>query len=188
MMKRVFVAIDISDEARNQTFAYLENLRKDFRDFRVGWERREKLHLTLKFLGDIDEKQLSNLKEAVKKTTKQFAKFKICLSGTGVFPKPKNARVLWICLGDENDNLLKLFELLENECEKTGFPKEEKKFHPHLTIARLREPDKSRKLAEKHLAEKFERVNFEVSAIVIYESQLFPTGSKYRKIEELRLI
>lgn len=182
MTKRIFIAVDISDEARSKSAVYLEKLRKDFRDLRVGWEQAEKLHLTLKFLGDLDEQQLAKIKEAVRETARHFAKFTISLQNTGVFPNPKNARVLWIGLDDEPDNLLKIFEMLETECQNSGFPKETKKFHPHLTIARLREPNKSRKLVERHLAEKFERIEFEVSQIVIYESQLLPTGSKFYKL------
>ena len=62
-MKRIFIAVDISDEVRRIVTAYIENLRKDFRDVRVGWDKPEKLHLTLKFLGDVDEKQLESFKE-----------------------------------------------------------------------------------------------------------------------------
>jgi 2'-5' RNA ligase len=187
MIKRIFIAIEISAEARNEANSYLENLKKDFGDLRVGWERAEKLHLTLKFIGDVEESQLSKVIESVEKTAVKFEKFNISLEGTGVFPKPKNARILWIGFKDKGNYLLKIFEILEAELNKIGFAKESKRFHPHLTIARLKEPEKARKLVEKHLNESFEEIEFEVSEITIYESQLLPTGSKYQKIKSIPL-
>ena len=61
MIKRIFIAIDISADVREKTAEYIQDLRKDFQDLRVGWERAGKLHLTLKFLGDVDENQINNL-------------------------------------------------------------------------------------------------------------------------------
>jgi 2'-5' RNA ligase len=178
-MKRIFVAIDISDEARGKVSDYIETLRNEFRHLRVGWEKDEKLHLTLKFLGDIDDYQLEKLTNAVQKTNKKISNFKLQISETGVFPNERKGRILWLDLKDETGNLLKLNKQLEEECLKIGFPKEKRNFKPHLTIARLREPLKSKGLITKHLQNEFEPVEFEVSEIVILESKLKPTGSIY---------
>lgn len=188
MRKRIFIAINISEEARTQANNYLENLRKDFRPLRVGWERAEKLHLTLKFLGEIDEKQLMDLEKIVEQTARKIKKFNIGLAGTGIFPDLRKARVLWIGVTDKDKVLPEIFELLNTELTKLGFQRENKAFRPHLTIARLREPEKSRSLAERHLAEKFEPVEFEVAEIVIYESRLLPTGSKYSIVSKFELV
>ena len=188
-MKRIFVAVPISAEARRRAASYIESLRAEFREARVGWEKAEKLHLTLKFLGDCDERQLRNLENAVANSAKSFfdseniANFKIQISETGVFPSKRNGRILWLGLHDESGNLAKINRILETECEKMGFEKENRSFKPHLTIARLKEPHKSGHLAEKHLENTFEPVEFEVSEIVIYESKLQPTGSIYRKLK-----
>lgn len=187
MMKRIFVAIDISEEARFITKNYLDNLRNSFTDLRVGWEKAEKLHITLKFLGDIEEKQLIKLNEAIKIIAQKINKFSISINKTGVFPNAKKARVLWLGLKDESDNLMIMHQLLETELISLGFAKEEKKFTPHLTIARIREPNKAEKLVEKHLSNNFEPIKFQVSEIVIYESILAPTGSTYQKIKTIEL-
>jgi len=141
MKKRIFVAIDISDGARNTVANYIEDLRGEFSNARVGWERVEKLHLTIKFLGDIDSIQLQHLTEAVEKTARQFSKFNLQISQTGVFPPKRNARILWLGIDDEARNLQKINDILETECEKKGFVKESRKFKAHLTIGRLREPN-----------------------------------------------
>ncbi len=178
-MKRIFVAIDISAEARRHVSDYITELREKISNVRVGWELPEKLHLTLKFLSEIDETQLSDLTEAVDKTAKQISDFKLRVSKTGAFPSEKNARILWLGLEDESKSLQKLNEILETECERIGFIREKRSFKPHLTIARLREPHKSKGLIEKHLQNEFESDEFTVSEITVYESRLQKTGSIY---------
>jgi 2'-5' RNA ligase len=186
-MKRIFTAIDISDEARAKTADYIKNLREEFAQIRVGWERTEKLHLTLKFFGDVDEEQLTKLTVAVEETAKQLSDFRLQITETGVFPSKRNARVLWLGVRDEKGILQKLNEILENECEKKGFVREKRNFKAHLTIARLREPHSSKELVERHLINKFYSDQFQVSKIAIYESHLQKTGSIYEKIKNAEL-
>ena len=178
-MKRIFVAIDIRDDARQAVSDYIADLRAEFSNVCAGWDRPEKLHLTLKFLGETDETQLLGLREAVKESAKQFSEFKLRISKTGAFPSEKNARILWLGIKDEMKSLLKLNETLEIECERSGFVREKRSFKPHLTIARLREPQKSNLLIERHLKSDFVSEEFAVSEIVIYESHLQKTGSIY---------
>jgi len=187
MEKRIFVAIDISEEARRKVADYIENLRGEFSNLRVGWEKSEKLHLTVKFLGDIDSNELQNLTEAVEKTARQFSNFNLQISRTGVFPSKRNARILWLGVDDEHENLQKINDILETECEQKGFVNEKRKFKAHLTIGRLREPNKSKELIDRHLNKTFAAVKFEVSEIVIYESRLQKSGSIYTKYKNLNL-
>ena len=183
MKKRIFVAVDISDEARRKVADYIETLRNKFPRLRVGWDKPEKLHLTLKFIGDTDEKQLETLDMIVEKIASEISNFKFQISNTGVFPSVKNARVLWIDILDEKGSLAELNRQIEIECVKNGFPREKRNYKSHLTIARLREPHLSGKLVENHLQTNFEPVEMEVSAIVIYESRLQPTGSIYSIVQ-----
>jgi 2'-5' RNA ligase len=162
-------------------------LRETFPRLRVSWDKPEKLHLTLKFLGDSTDEQVEKLKSIIQNVSGEISNFELEIARTGVFPNPRNARVLWIDVVDEKGNLAKINRILENECEKIGFPKEKRAFKPHLTIARLREPEKSRELAQKHLQTIFEPVRFDVSDIVIYESKLRPAGSVYEKLASFKL-
>jgi 2'-5' RNA ligase len=179
MKKRIFVAVEISDEARRNAAGYAKILRERFPAARVGWEKTEKLHLTMKFLGETDPEQLAALLEAAEDAARKISPFRLQISGTGVFPSPKQARILW--LGVKGEAALKrLNEILESECERRGFPKEKRSFRGHLTIGRLKE--KSADLVENHLLNKFEPVEFEVGEIVVFESRLQPTGSIYSVI------
>jgi 2'-5' RNA ligase len=185
MSKRIFIAIDISEKAKANIAQFTDELKADFPHIRVGWEKAEKLHLTLKFLGDIDEGQLANLREAVKKTAAGFAPLALRIENTGCFPSPKKAKVLWLGIKDEAGSLPELQARLEQEAEAQGFAKENRPFKAHLTIARLREPQKSDALVERFLQKHFEPAGFEVSEIVIYESKLQPAGSVYSVVETI---
>ena len=123
MKKRIFVAVDISDEARQKVAEYIGELKAKFPDVKAGWDRPEKLHLTLKFLGDTEENQLVKLKEIVETIAGQFSNLKFQISNTGVFPSPRNARVLWLGVNGDVEELQKINSVLEDECEKIGFKK-----------------------------------------------------------------
>lgn len=186
-MKRLFVAVDISKEAIQKVSTYVEKLRNESSIVRVGWEKPEKLHLTLKFLGDADANQLKSLQETVARIAAQIPPFSLKITETGVFPSARKARILWIDVKDEKKNLTRINEMLEKECAKIGFAEENRIFKPHLTIARLREPEKSKQLIERHLQTEFEPVEMEVAEILIYESRLRPTGSIYEKVTTVQL-
>jgi RNA 2',3'-cyclic 3'-phosphodiesterase len=183
-MKRIFTAVDISAEARRKASAYIENLRRQFPELRAGWDKPEKLHLTLKFLGETSDEQLAQLTKAVDAAAREISNFKLRIEDTGVFPNPRKARVLWLGVKDEKGSLRKLNEALENECERQDLAREKRDFKAHLTIARLREPEKSKNLIEAHLRETFAAVEFEVSEIVIYQSELSPQGSRYTVVSK----
>ncbi len=185
MKRRIFVAVDISNEARRKVSNYIANIKSKFPDVNVGWDRTEKLHLTLKFFGDTNEDQLETLKEICKAISSEISNFKLQISESGVFPSPNNARVLWLGVQGDVEKLQEINSILETECEKIGFKKEKRIYKPHLTIGRIREPRKSNELAKTHLENKFEPVRFEVSEIVIIESKLQPTGSIYSKVQSV---
>lgn len=183
MEKRIFIAVDISEEARQKVAKYISELKEKFPEIKVGWDRPEKLHLTLKFLGETDANQLENLTEIVKKIAGEISNFRLQISETGVFPSPRNARVLWLGVKGDIEIMQKINSFLEIECGKIGFKREKRIYKPHLTIARIREPKKPKELSEIHLENEFEPAPFEVSEIVIYESKLQPAGSIYQKIK-----
>ena len=186
-MKRLFIAIDISEEARNVAAKYISALHAEFPHLRVSWERPEKLHITLKFLGRTEDTWIPEIVDALTGIAESHIAFQLDMSGSGVFPSARNPRVLWLGVDDMESKLTELAKNVIDETGLLGFEPEKKKFNPHLTIARIKEPQAARGLAEKHLQMKYEPVRFKVGHITLYESQLRPTGSIYTKLEVFRL-
>ncbi|HEX5707510.1 MAG TPA: RNA 2',3'-cyclic phosphodiesterase, partial [Pyrinomonadaceae bacterium] len=101
------------------------------------------------------------------------------IEGTGLFPPRGAPRVLWLGVKDDSGGLARLHQRLEDECEATGFPRETRAFNPHLTIARLRNPEGVRPLASLHTTTEFTSRPFDVREFVLMRSQLGPGGSRY---------
>lgn len=187
-MKRIFTAIDIPEFERRSIFGLMERLRSEFPDARAKWEKPEKLHLTLKFLGDIDDARLTKLVEAVEETSKKIRPFRLQISGiSGVFPSARNARILWLGFVDETGALQKLNEILESECEKRGFAPEKRQFKAHLTIARFRQKTDESLVKQFLHSSRPPSPPFEISEITIYQSELLPRGSIYKIISKVKL-
>jgi 2'-5' RNA ligase len=178
--KRVFIAIDISDEARKRIAAYIEGLRRSSAPTSIKFERPEKVHLTLKFLGDSDPEQLRSVTEAVRSIAHRIDPFTIEISGTGAFPDPAKPRILW--LGIKGDELASIVHQLDEACEPHGFESEKRDYRPHLTIARIRDANSARDVVDTHLKNQFAPVRFEVRDLTIYESQLLRSGSVYARV------
>ncbi len=185
--RRIFVAINIPDTVRTVCDRHIDYLRTTAPNVRVGWERTEKLHITMKFLGNTDSGTFSALETGVSEIAAKHEALPLRLLRTGLFPRESRPRVLWIGLEDPSQAISPLYNELESLCEGLGYPKETKAFRPHITIGRVREPDTARELAAVHLKTKIEPVEFEVAEIVIYESKLQTTGSIYSVISTAKL-
>lgn len=182
---RVFVAVDISAEVRREVSRRIDFLRSKFSNLRVGWDKPEKLHLTLKFLGGIDEQQLQDLIIATEKAVQGISPFELTIAGANVFPFKGRARVLWLDIAKGKETLKKLNERLEDECLAVGFERGEHEYTPHLTIARLREPHNSAELAKLHVTTHFPAISFQVNEIIIMKSDLSPQGSNYTSLKSI---
>ena len=181
-MKRIFIAVDIPDEARRIIASYIEVLRRRFPNVRVGWERPEKLHLTLKFIGRMEETVLDDLSRELQEAVGRVDNFDATLGGTGLFPSPRNPRVLWIGLSGDEGKFAELAKVVDGVCERYGIETEKRKSHPHLTIGRIKDPAGARELGEFHLDQDPISQRLNVADVTVYESKLAPTGSTYLKL------
>jgi RNA 2',3'-cyclic 3'-phosphodiesterase len=186
--RRIFLAIDISDEALEICAAHVTDLRSGFPEVRVGWERPEKMHVTVKFLGDTTDKILKQMEIRMGEVLRDHAPFPLALSRTGVFPNQSKPRIIWIGLTDTDRRLERLHESVDEVCGELGYEKDTKRFTPHITIGRVREPQHASSLARTHLATDIGSIEFNVSEVVIYESKLQPTGSVYSRVSSIPLL
>ncbi len=184
---RVFCAIDLAASVRTSLMRQIDRLRESVTRAQASWSREESIHLTLKFLGEIQTSRLSNLSNAAAGAVADFSPFQITLEETGVFPKHGTPRVLWIGVKDESGKLAELHTRLEEACAREGFAKEERPFHPHLTLARLRKQEGVRALASMHKTMGFEPVNVVVSELLVIRSEPSGAGSKYTVISRHRM-
>jgi 2'-5' RNA ligase len=184
---RVFCAVELPDELPAQLRDYIAQLRQEVPEAAASWSRVENIHLTLKFFGNVAVERIESISAAVARAMKEFAPFQIAVGGTGVFPKPSRAQVLWIGINDPSGKLLELQQRLENECAKEEFEKEGRAYRPHLTIARIRKPDGARRLADAHLQKQFKLTQLTLTELIVFRSELSSQGSKYTALSHHQL-
>ena len=181
---RLFFAVELPEEVRGRAAERAARLRRDFPQVKAGWERPEKMHVTLKFLGNVEAARVASLEAAAGRSTARLSSFDLTAEGAGSFPPHGPPRVLWLGLRDDTGGLALLQRRLEEECESVGFPREPRPFKPHLTLARVRAPHGARELAEAHRRTPFGPITFQVSGLILIRSQLGPAGSRYTPLSQ----
>jgi 2'-5' RNA ligase len=176
---RVFFAVELPLEIRAAVATHASRLRRDFSDSRASWARSDGLHITLKFIGEVEAARIEALSRAAGAAIESFEPFRLSIEESGTFPPRGAARVLWLGVKDESGQLSRLQRRLEQECETAGFPREPRAFKPHLTVARLRTPKDALALSEAHRHTPFGPYHFQVSELLVIRSELGPGGSRY---------
>jgi 2'-5' RNA ligase len=177
---RLFIAIELPARIRHPISEQITRLREACPDVRASWTRAENLHLTLKFFGDVAVNRVDTLSQALIRAVTRTTEFDLVIEGCGVFPPRGKPNVLWIGISPETGPAcLRLYQAIEDDCAKAGFKRDERKFHPHLTIARLRHPAGARDLANLHQATQFEPIALQVTSACLIRSELSSSGSRY---------
>lgn len=178
---RLFIALDIPAEVRARLTEYME--RAQALAPQARWARVEGLHVTLKFIGHVDDAAVEKIKAALRPI--KAVPFDVKFTGVGFFPNPNAGRVFWAAV-DGGDGLPKLASTIDAAMEKLGFPRETKPYHPHLTLART----SSRPLRQlKPLLDGSPPQFGTMTAreFFLYQSQPQKGGSKYTKLERFSL-
>jgi 2'-5' RNA ligase len=178
-MWRIFVAIELPAPVRRKLIEHIGRLRTLVPDARASWVREDNLHLTLKFLGDVPITKVELVAQAAQGAARIVQPFELIVGGCGSFPTTGQPRVLWIGIEDSSGHLALLHQTLDAGCAKAGFACEQRPFHPHLTIARLRQPRGSRHLAELHKELGFEPETVFVSDLTVIRSELHSEGARH---------
>ncbi len=206
---RTFIAIEVPAHIRRAIKVHIDQLRSVFPEMRASWSREDNLHLTLKFLGDVPVKRITSLSEALAGAALTIQPFELKVSDCGMFPPHGKPKVLWIGCADAPSSspsteardvgissasaefsssvarpfssppILSLYQAIEDACAAAGFAREARTYHPHLTIARLREAKGARALAEHHTRIGFAPQTFLVSDVVLFRSKLSSKGSEH---------
>ena len=184
--QRTFIAIKLPDEIQKQITEFEDSFR-----VKTGFKGRliasEKIHITIKFLGDTNLEKFDEIKDRLNMLTEKVGKFKLKIKGVGVFPNLHRARILWLGIEELPDELLKLKKEIEKFISPLGFPEEKRRFKPHLTLSRLKkklhepEVDFIKNNHELSIGE------FQVNEIEFIKSTLDPKGAIYETIEAFKL-
>lgn len=182
---RCFVAIEIPDRIQ----AILSEVQSEFRSKikKASWIRNGNFHMTLRFFGDIETKQIHEIERTLKKAVTSIKPFTIEIGGIGTFPNLSRPRVLWVGLTQGDREVTALAGTINRELTDFGYPTKSR-FHPHFTLARLKEQVNMR--TNSKLFSKYETIAgtvTDVNRITLVRSELRPTGAVYTPINNYQL-
>ncbi|MBQ6510045.1 MAG: RNA 2',3'-cyclic phosphodiesterase [Flexilinea sp.] len=184
-MKRLFIAVPIREESRNQI---MQGICRDVsvRKMPIRLTAVQNLHLTLQFLGNVEEKRIPVLKQILNRVGPPAAPEELVFTGIGAFPGPSVPRIIWIGI-KPNEYLQKVQSLITQDLIRNGFEADRKKFKPHLTLARVKDgadlsPEDFAFL--ENLRSGTEIVNSPIDRVTLFESRLQPGGPTYIPIYE----
>lgn len=179
---RSFLAVELPPEVLNEITGIQERIKKSLQGT-VSWVRPSGIHLTLKFFGNIAESDIPNISLVVQNAVANIRPFSLNVRKIGIFPDVKRPRVLWLGLDGDIDVLIRLQRETDSGFQGCGFPKEDRPFRPHLTLARIKEPKGViglAKIVEK--SEDYKAGSFTVGSLTLFKSELTPKGAIYSKL------
>lgn len=177
---RCFIAVNLPGEVKEKIGEATKNLE----DRGMKKVASENLHLTLKFLGEVNEKRVEEVKKKLREI--KFEKFLVSFRGVGCFPNRDFIKVVWLGVEEGRKNLIDLQKVIDEKLSEIGF-KKERKFEPHLTVARVKFLRDKGKFVEELNKIRFEE-QFEVESFELMESVLQKEGPTYKKVESFRLV
>jgi RNA 2',3'-cyclic 3'-phosphodiesterase len=155
---------------------------------RLRWVRPEVIHLTLKFLGEVEADRLAAIREHLERAVALPRGLSLGLAGAGAFSDREAPRVLWVSVDDgPSHGLASLAERIDVGLEGAGFPRERRPFRPHLTLCRLPDqlsPGQRRRCVEVATAVSLPAVDgFEVDSVSLMQSFLGAGGARYERLD-----
>jgi len=176
---RIFLALDLPSEIKSALADLLRKLKR-VAPPAISWAREPGLHLTLKFLGEIEETRLPGIVAAMQSVADTTPAFPLVVRGTGVFPpEPRPPRILWVGF-EETPPLIDFQRRLETGMETLDFPREARPFHPHLTLGRIKAPGGLGAVLD--IWTKNEKIvwgEMTVREVILFQSILRPSGAEY---------
>lgn len=181
MKSRIFVALNIPDYAKEKLFNIIYQLNQDKS---LKWETKEKIHLTLKFIGDVEDELIPQIKNDLL-FLEEYKTQLLQITGFGFFFSYKVPRILWAGL-KYSEELKYIAERLEDYFIRYGVEKENRPFKPHLTLMRIKN-NPGEFFINKFKNSKFEPISFQSNSISLIKSELKPAGSVYTEINKYKL-
>jgi 2'-5' RNA ligase len=188
---RTFIAIDLNPEIRKAIGQEIKRLEQAISSGAVRWLDPMGIHLTLKFLGEMPANSVQALETILRQSLRGRPAAEAGVGGLGMFPSPSRPSVVWIGVLDVRDEVAGLQALTEAACSGLGYAPEGRRFHPHLTIGRVRRQLGSQSLAG--LGSKLQSItvgslgSLPITAVHIFRSDLHPEGARYTRLASIAL-
>jgi RNA 2',3'-cyclic 3'-phosphodiesterase len=180
-MKRIFIAVKIEP---GETFLkMISSVKSQLSGENIKWVDSDNFHITLAFLGDTEEKQISIISKMLKSGCEGTGKFEIVIKGSGIFKNYNDPRVIWAGI-EPSETLKRLNDCVVNGLKEAGIRIEERPFKPHLTLGRIKYLNPGNAL--KDAVDEFAGVELQkvpVSEVIMYESILLKSGPVYKPLD-----
>ena len=186
---RAFIAIELPDTISDALSLVQGRLRAERHPY-VKWVDPGGIHLTLKFLGNIDADKVSPITEAIARAAQGVSPFHLELGGVGAFPNLRRPNVIWLAVKGDVERLASLQKGIDHSLVPLGFSPESRPFTAHLTLGRLRERASAaerQRIGESLMTAKPEEVPFQVGEISLMRSTLTPSGAIYSRLSSIPL-
>jgi 2'-5' RNA ligase len=189
-MTRTFIALEMNEALQRHLGEIITQMARALPNLR--WVDPESIHLTLAFLGELDDQRLVAAIEATENAAGQIAPFRYRLAQPGTFGSPRQPRVIWAGIDDPTGTLTRLHRLLNRELEQHGFEIETRPFSPHLTLSRIKAPLKAGELQalQRVLTDKAimpSSTYYRVAYLSVVKSELSRAGTKYTILRNCQL-
>ena len=183
---RAFLAIELPASIKREIQLFQNKLQENGQG--ISWVKVSNLHITLKFLGDIDWNQQQAITTILPEVCRNLLPFSISVAKTGFFPNIKRPRVLWVGCSNSKNKLVQVFTAIDSSLADIGFEPEKRLFSPHLTIGRIKQLESTALLvSQMQKNSDFSAGRFQVSEIKLIKSQLHPSGAIYTPLAEFQL-
>jgi len=183
---RAFIAIDLPESVKS--FLSEAQAALKLYGFQVKWVRPQNIHLTLKFLGDTATADSDKIVEAMTLAARNCPIVSLTAKGVGVFPNVRRPRVIWAGLNGQIETLANLQQTLDAHLADLGFATDTRAFKSHLTLGRVKGKIASdRMIAAIDKLEEFESESFEIHQVILFKSELRPSGAVYTQVQRIAL-
>jgi 2'-5' RNA ligase len=183
---RTFIAVKLPETVLAAIDGVQERLASH--GFNVRWVTTGNIHLTLKFLGEVDKDEVDGIAAVLTEAVHGFAPLRLAAAGVGVFPSVKRARVIWVGISGQLPELAALQRSIEDRLAGIGYPHEKRPFSGHLTLGRVKGRIAASRLTSAMVALRdFASETFEVDRVVLFKSDLRPTGAAYTELRQITL-
>jgi len=187
--KRSFIAVHFS----SQVISALDRIQNQLKQsigskIKIKWVKPNNIHLTLQFLGDVEISRLDEISQVLSSAFKDVQAFEVSLANIGAFPSSHRPRVIWMGIPQGADKLEILWTRVHQVTQKFGFTQEDRPFKPHVTLGRVKDPQKSPGLSEsleKHKAVSAQKC--QIHQVHLMTSELRPTGPIYTNLDSFTL-